>query len=159
MLWKKGRRSDNVVDARGDDMGGGGGMRFGGGKGLSLGAILLIVGIGWITGQDPLQILGQLTGQMTEQSAPTSQTRQAPPANDEQAEFVRSILGDTEDTWGAIFQQAGRQYKDPTLVLFSNRVGSLYCRPACWKIAPQVSSVSPRIERTNSACSSLAGGA
>ncbi|PYY66031.1 neutral zinc metallopeptidase, partial [Pseudomonas jessenii] len=37
MLWKKGRRSDNVVDARGDDVGGGGGgMRFGGGKGLSL---------------------------------------------------------------------------------------------------------------------------
>ena len=51
--------------ARGDDVGGGGGgMRFGGGKGLSLTAILLIVGIGWITGQDPLQILGQLTGQM-----------------------------------------------------------------------------------------------
>ncbi|WP_218276097.1 neutral zinc metallopeptidase, partial [Pseudomonas sp. FW305-131] len=23
MLWKKGRRSDNVVDARGDDVGGG----------------------------------------------------------------------------------------------------------------------------------------
>ncbi len=92
MLWKKGRRSDNVVDARGDDSGGGGGMRFGGGKGLSLGAILLIVGIGWITGQDPLQILGQLTGQMTEQSAPAStQTRQAPPANDQQADScVRS---------------------------------------------------------------------
>ena len=73
MLWKKGRRSDNVVDARGDDVGGGGGgMRFGGGKGLSLTAILLIVGIGWITGQDPLQILGQLTGQMGEQSAPTT---------------------------------------------------------------------------------------
>ncbi|MEB0299112.1 hypothetical protein, partial [Pseudomonas sp. 10S4] len=25
MLWKKGRRSDNVVDARGGDVGGGGG--------------------------------------------------------------------------------------------------------------------------------------
>ena len=100
-------------------------MRFGGGKGLSLTAILLIVGIGWITGQDPLQILGQLTGQMGQQSAPaTTQTRKAPPANDEGAEFVRSILGDTEDTWRQIFQQAGRQYKDPTLVLFSNRVNS-----------------------------------
>ncbi len=29
MLWKKGRRSDNVVDARDDSGGGGGGMRFG----------------------------------------------------------------------------------------------------------------------------------
>lgn len=57
MLWKKGRRSDNVVDARGEDAGGagdGGGMRFGGGKGLSLTAIVLIVGIGWITGQDQI---------------------------------------------------------------------------------------------------------
>lgn len=126
MLWKKGRRSDNVVDARGDDVGSGGGrMRFGGGKGLSLTAIILIVGIGWITGQDPLQILGQLTGQMSEQSAPApTQTRKAPPATDEGAEFVRSILGDTEDTWGQIFQQADRQYKDPTLVLFSGRVNS-----------------------------------
>jgi hypothetical protein len=100
-------------------------MRFGGGKGLSLTAIVLIVGIGWLTGQDPMQILGELTGQVTEQSAPaTQQSRKAPPANDEQAEFVRSILGDTEDTWGHIFQQAGRNYKDPTLILFSNGVNS-----------------------------------
>ncbi|MGH8382765.1 KPN_02809 family neutral zinc metallopeptidase [Pseudomonas sp.] len=122
MQWRKGRRSDNVVDARGE---GGGGMRLGGGKGLSIGAILLIVGIGWMTGQDPLQILGQLTGQMGQQSAPVSTgTGKAPPANDEQAEFVASILGDTEDTWQAIFAQAGRQYKDPTLTLFSGQINS-----------------------------------
>lgn len=126
MLWKKGRRSDNVVDERGDDGGGGGGGGFRmGGKGLSLGAVVLIVGFGLLTGQDPMQILGQLTGQATQQqSAPAPQTRHAPPANDQQAEFVRSILGDTEDTWQAIFQQAGKQYRDPKLVLFSGRVNS-----------------------------------
>lgn len=120
MLWKKGRRSDNVVDARGE--GGGGGMRLGG-KGLSLTAVVLIVGFGLLTGQDPMQILGQLTGQMSEQSAAPTQ-RQAPPANDPQADFVRSILGDTEDTWQQMFQQSGRQYKDPKLVLFSGQVNS-----------------------------------
>jgi predicted metalloprotease len=120
MEWRKGRRSDNVVDARGE--GGGGGMRFGGGKGLGLGAILLIVGIGWLTGQDPLQILGQLAGQMEQQqTAPANVGSKAPPANDEQAEFVASILGDTEDTWKALFAQAGKQYRDPKLVLFSGR--------------------------------------
>ena len=125
MLWKKGRRSDNVVDARGDDSGGGGGGMRIGGKGLSLGAVVLIVGFGLLTGQDPMQILGQLTGQTSQpQTAPASQTRQAPPANDQQAEFVRSILGDTEDTWQAIFKQAGKQYRDPKLVLFSGRVNS-----------------------------------
>lgn len=124
MLWKKGRRSDNVVDARDGGSSGGGGMRIGG-KGLGLGGIVIIVAIGLLTGQDPMQILGQLTGQGTEQSAPPSaQTRQAPPANDQQAEFVRSILGDTEDTWRAVFAQNGREYKDPTLVLFSGQVNS-----------------------------------
>jgi len=120
MLWKKGRRSDNVVDAR--DGGGGGGMRLGG-KGLGIGGVIIIVAIGLLTGQDPMQILGQLTGQATQAPA-TTQTRQAPPANDEQADFVRSILGDTEDTWRATFQLNGRQYKDPTLVLFSGQVQS-----------------------------------
>lgn len=122
MEWRKGRRSDNVVDARGAG-GGGGGMRFGGGKGLGLGAILLTVGIGWLTGQDPLQILGQLTGQM-QQQAPAVTDGKAPPANDQQAEFVASVLGDTEDTWQALFAQSGKQYKDPKLVLFNGQVNS-----------------------------------
>jgi len=101
-------------------------MRFGGGKGLGLGAILLIVGIGWLTGQDPLQILGQLTGQMEQQQqqAPSGAGSKAPAANDEQAQFVASILGDTEDTWKALFSQAGKQYRDPKLVLFSGQVNS-----------------------------------
>ena len=128
MEWRKGRRSDNVVDARGEGgSGGGGGMRFGGGKGLGLGAILLIVGIGWLTGQDPLQILGQLTGQMEQQqqkTAPSGTGAKAPPANDQQAEFVASVLGDTEDTWKALFAEAGKQYRDPKLVLFSGQVNS-----------------------------------
>lgn len=124
MLWKKGRRSDNVVDARGDGGGsGGGGMRMGG-KGLSLTAVVLIVGFGLLTGQDPMQILGELTGQ-GQQTAPvdTSQ-RRAPAANDEQAAFVSSVLGDTEDTWQQIFQHGGQTYKEPKLVLFSGQVQS-----------------------------------
>ena len=127
MLWKKGRRSDNVEDVRDQSTGGGGGgMRFGGGKGLSLMAVVVIVGFGLLTGQDPMQILGQLSGQLTEQSAPqvTQQAGHAPPANDEQADFVRAVLGDTEDTWAQVFQQSGRNYKNPTLVLFRGQVGS-----------------------------------
>lgn len=120
MLWKKGRRSDNVVDARNDR----GGMRVGG-KGLTLGGVALIVVFGLITGQDPMQILGQITGQMEQQSAPLSpQPRQSAPTNDPQVEFVRAVLGDTEDNWRAVFSQAGRQYQDPQLVLFNGQVSS-----------------------------------
>ena len=34
------------------------------------------------------------------------------------------VLADTEDTWNAIFQQAGRDYQEPKLVLFSGSVQS-----------------------------------
>jgi hypothetical protein len=100
-------------------------MRIGG-KGLGLGGIVIIVAIGLLTGQDPMRILGEITGQVgSEQTtAVNPQTRQAPPANDEQADFVRAILGDTEDTWQQVFQQMGSQYKAPTLILFSGRVQS-----------------------------------
>lgn len=113
MLWKRARRSDNVVS------GGSGGGRSG--KGLTLGAVVLVVAFGLITGQDPMQILGQLAGQL---ESPTTSSQRTPVANDEQTDFVRAILGDTEDTWRQLFQQAGRQYQDPTLVLFNASVRS-----------------------------------
>ena len=52
MRWQKGRRSDNVVDARDRS-----GRRVGGS--LSLGGVAVIVIVGLLMGQDPLQILGQ----------------------------------------------------------------------------------------------------
>jgi predicted metalloprotease len=121
MRWERGRRSDNVVDERGK----GGGMRIGGGKGLTLGGVAIIVVIGLISGQDPMQILGQIAGQAMQGGGQVSQSSApAPAANDQQSEFVRSVLGDTEDTWGQIFQQAGKQYRDPKLVLFRGGVNS-----------------------------------
>jgi hypothetical protein len=43
----------------------------------------------------------------------------APPANDEARQFVGAVLADTEDTWNPIFQQMGRDYAEPRLVLFT----------------------------------------
>lgn len=129
MRWKKARRSDNVVDARGRSGG------FRGGK-LSLAGVAVVVVIGLLSGQDPLQILGQLANQA---GSPATQQSSAPTTGDDpQVAFVQSILGDTEDTWRALFQQGGAQYRDPTLVLFrggvssacgfaSSAVGPFYC--------------------------------
>ena len=50
--------------------------------------------------------------------------RTPPPADDEVAQFVATVLGYTEDTWGALFEQMGQTYRQPTLVLFSGQVGS-----------------------------------
>ena len=51
-------------------------------------------------------------------------TQNAAPSAENQAnrDFVSAILGETEDVWGAIFQQAGSQYEQPRLVLFSGAV-------------------------------------
>lgn len=126
MRWKRARRSDNVVDARG--------RRGAGGK-LSLAGIAIVVVIGLLSGQDPLQLLGQLVNQG---AAPVQQDSSAPVGDDPQLEFVRAVLGDTEDIWRALFQQSGQQYQDPTLVVFrggvdsacgfaSSAVGPFYC--------------------------------
>lgn len=115
MRWKKARRSDNVVDARGRSGGIGGGR-------LTLAGVAIVVVIGLLSGQDPMQIIGQLA----DQSSPAPTQRTSAPANgdDPQVAFVQSILGDTEDTWRALFQQSGQQYRDPTLVLFRGGVNS-----------------------------------
>ena len=114
MRWKKARRSDNLVDARGRGVGG---------KGLSLGVVVLVVVIGLLSGQDPMQILGELGGQLQQEQASAPAPEQGAQA-DEQVEFVRAILGDTEDTWNQLFAEAGGKYREPTLVVFSGGVRS-----------------------------------
>ncbi|NII54493.1 neutral zinc metallopeptidase [Luteibacter sp. SG786] len=121
MLWQKGRRSDNVQDA---GEGGGGGPSFGG-RGLGLGGIVILAILGLVFFKDPTALLGQ--GDPGAAQAP--QTQQAPQqaaSNDPQVDFVRAILGETEDTWGEIFAANGQQYEQPKLVLFRNGV-----RTAC----------------------------
>jgi predicted metalloprotease len=57
---------------------------------------------------------------------PQEQAGDAPldPAEEAQAKFVRVVLADTEDVWRELFAAAGREYRDPTLVLFTDRVQS-----------------------------------
>ncbi|MGJ8523375.1 hypothetical protein R84981_002076 [Carnimonas sp. R-84981] len=126
MKWDKGRRSDNVEDQRGSS---GGRMSLGGKGKLSIGGIAVIALVGWLMGESPMQILNQIIGQsgMSGQSQSASH-ESAPPKNDEQSQqqvdFVKTILGDTEDTWKQLLQQRGVQYTDPKLILFSGGVNS-----------------------------------
>ena len=113
MRWESGRRSDNVEDRRG--------MRVSPGiAGGGLGAIVLIV-LALIFGVDP-RLLMQGAGTQSSVQQPASPGQQ--PGQDPMAEFVSVVLADTEDTWGALFRQAGAQYQNPKLVLFSGAVES-----------------------------------
>ena len=66
-----------------------------------------------------------MTNLPTNQEAPAQApgpAQSGPP--DEASEFVRVVLGDTEDTWNEIFKKNGRDYPEPQLVLFSGAVQS-----------------------------------
>jgi uncharacterized protein len=115
MRWQLGRRSENVEDARRS-----GGIGLGG---LSAGGVLLAVVASYFLGIDPMQMLG-IMAQLQGDLPVDSQQSQAPPADDEGANFVRAILGDTEDTWAALFESRGGVYEPPRLVLFSGMVRS-----------------------------------
>ncbi|AYD01618.1 neutral zinc metallopeptidase [Neorhizobium sp. NCHU2750] len=134
MEWKGRRQSDNVEDQRGSSMGGspmgGGGFRIpigGGGRGgggLSIGGIVVVLIICWITGINPLTLLSGGDIDLGGGGTTTQQSRPSGPANDDMTAFVRTVLADTEDTWTEIFKGNGQTYQDPTLVLFSGRVNS-----------------------------------
>ncbi len=130
MRWQGGRRSDNVEDRRGESPA----YSAAGAAPVVLrllpmllrtkvGRIILITGVvviigGRMLGVDVLSLLaggGVTSGQS---SAPLSE------ADQQMTEFVSVVLGDTEDTWNAIFAKLGRDYREPTLVLFSGSVNS-----------------------------------
>ena len=109
------RRSDNVEDDRGSGMG----RR---GAGIGIGTILIVV-IGYFMGVNPATLLSLLNGDGQAVTAPTTASGTAD-ANDPQVDFVRAILGETEDVWGQYFSAMGTVYTRPKLVLFSGQVGS-----------------------------------
>ncbi|MFI4980115.1 MAG: neutral zinc metallopeptidase [Nevskiales bacterium] len=114
MRWGDARRSDNV-----EDRGSGGGI---GVRHIGIGGVVIALLLSWATGRNPLEMLG-LVDQVEQGMSPPAASAPANP-NDPRVDFVRAILGDTEDTWGAIFQKAGRTYTAPHLVLFSGAVQS-----------------------------------
>jgi uncharacterized protein len=110
------RRSSNVEDVRG---GGRSPVRAAGGVGI--GGIVLALLASLIFGIDPGTVLVGLQG--GEVSQP-SQVEVAP-INDRDSDFVKAVLGDTEDVWSQVFQkQVGAAYQPPKLVLFRDAVDS-----------------------------------
>ncbi|MCK8782850.1 zinc metallopeptidase [Roseomonas sp. NAR14] len=135
------RESGNVEDRRG--AGGfsrGGIVPIGGGLGgLAILLIALFLGVDprvLLPGDEPAPQTQQVDRRAPPGSAPGQQ--QGGGTEDPARRFVAQILGSTEDVWKDVFRQAGRQYRDPTLVLYSGmtqsgcgtaqaQVGPFYC--------------------------------
>lgn len=116
MLWKTGRRSQNVEDRRGISISRGIG---GGGIGIVLLALAAI-----FFDIDP-RIVMQGSEILGGGDYSQTRTQPIPPGQEEAKEFTSVILADTEDTWKLLFpEQLNKNYREPTLVLFSGAVES-----------------------------------
>jgi predicted metalloprotease len=106
--------SQNVEDVRGS------GFRPIHGVGLGTIAVALIGG--WLLGINPLTMLGLLAGTASNTGGvPAGVSAPAPPGDDAQAKFVSQVLRSTEVVWAHEFEEAGRTYEQPKLVLFRDR--------------------------------------
>ena len=113
MRWRGERQSSNIEDRRGMSAGK---VAVGGGLGT---VVLLILAL--IFGADPQQLLEQLP---TQQPSEVQSSRPLNPEEEEAKQFVSVVLAKSEDVWHNLFQQNGRQYREPTLVLFTDQVQS-----------------------------------
>ena len=92
--------------------------------GIGIGTIVVLGLIGWALGIDPRLLIGgaemmSRNGQTQQQSEVSTGT-----PSDEMGRFVSAILGSTEAEWKDVFDQAGRTYKPPTLVMFAGATRS-----------------------------------
>src|SRR5881394_1997750 len=110
MRWQDERRSGNVEDRRGISVRGG---AIGGGA-------IIVALIAALLGAPPGVVRSLLGGgqEFEEGSQPID------PAENERVDFVRAVLGSTEDVWTAVLPTSGRSYAPPRLVLFSGAVES-----------------------------------
>jgi predicted metalloprotease len=130
MRWQSGRRSENVEDRRG--------MRVGRPVAFGGGGLILLMLVAVMCGVDPTELLRVIStegGPLTQEVEQPGSLPQQGGVPDEPSEFVRVVLGYTEDTWQQLFLQNGRQYQNPTLVLFTDYVESA-CGMASAAVGP-----------------------
>ena len=113
MRWRGERQSTNIEDRRGISAGK---VAVGGGLGTVLVMILALV-----FGFDPQTLLNQAPD-----NQPTEVQTSRPQSSEEEdlKQFVAVVLAKSEDVWHQEFKENGRQYREPTLVLFTDQVRS-----------------------------------
>src|SRR5689334_4381978 len=111
MRWEGRRQSENIEDRRGMSPG----VMVGGGVGTLVLAVVVM-----LLGGDPSVILNGGGGGSTQ----PIERRADDPKEEKLKEKVAVILADTEDVWKDQMARVGRRYKEPTLVLFRDRVDS-----------------------------------
>ncbi len=126
----RGIRKSRNVEVRGGRRGG---RRAGRAGGLGVVGVLLVLGIGYVTGVDVSPLLQGSTSPQSQQSG------QVAGQDNRATQFSAQVLATTEDVWSKVFkEQLGRAYVPPKLVVFtgvtqspcggaSGATGPFYC--------------------------------
>ena len=123
MKWRDRRQSENVEDRRTMGTGQAAGI---GGVGL-----LIVLALSLLFKVDPRELLPDpsQTGGSSGEVAPLSEEDQ------QLGQFVSVVLADTEDVWNKKFQEMGKTYVEPKMILFSDQVESA-CGTATAAVGP-----------------------
>ena len=112
MEWRGRRGSRNIEDRRG--------MGVSGAGGIGIIGMLAVLAFGYFFGIDISPIVGGL-----EQGSQSGEPRELTAAEQESGQFVSVVLADNEEVWHRVLpQQAGVDYREPSLVMFSGMVNS-----------------------------------
>jgi len=136
MRWRGKRKSNNIEDRRSmrasgvSSMGRGGGIlrllpavsRLLGVKGTVI-LVVCVVAYGLFSGNIGNMLTGLGLQQGTSTPLATEPFRETA-AEKELVDFISVVLADTEETWATLFQQKGKRYQEPQLVLFRGSVKS-----------------------------------
>ena len=124
MRWRKGRRSTNIEDRRGQGPGrarprGGAGLKLGGGAGIIVLLISMFLGV------DLSSLMGTGGGSATSGLSPLGNSNNTQVrGNDEATTFVSTMLAYNEDVWTKLFAESNQQYRPAKLVIFDGGVNS-----------------------------------
>jgi len=119
MKWQGGRRGGNIEDRRG----------MSGGQKLTLGGVggVIVLIIGFLMGRDPNELLNQI-GQGGQQTSVNQQGEyQSTPEEDKLLDFADVVLASTDDVWTRIFQENGKSYPKPTMVIYTEGTETQGC--------------------------------
>jgi len=121
MLWRRGERSADLEDRRGESSG----VRFGGGAGLGLGGVVILLVLSLLFGQNLFVGLDD-TGTLPDAPVPDRDpmATRSSAAEEELVDFVSFVLDDVQNTWMRVFRDAGQSYERVKLVLFTDVVRS-----------------------------------
>lgn len=105
---------------------------------MGIGAIVVAALVTWLMGGNPLSVLSDGSGLLTDGSEQQETEYVASAQEQELADFSSKILAGTEDVWTEQFRQLGLEYETPRLVLYTGsiqtacgqgnaQVGPFYC--------------------------------